>query len=121
MTAKARMLSPADADFVVQGDDGKTYVIQAKVARKRARVKVGGVMVTGDKATVAEVKRSVARSSDMLERLGKKIAKPGVRLYASKGVPLFSADPDQPGRVVRKLGGKTERGVLENGVFKAIK
>jgi hypothetical protein len=91
-----------------------------KPSRKRARVKVGGVFVTGDKASAAEVKQSVAKSTDMLARLGEKIARPGVRLQTARGVPLFSADPDRPDRLVRKLNGKTERGILENGVFKVV-
>ena len=35
-------------------------------------------------------------------------------------VPLFSIDPDHPGCVVRRLDGKVERGVLENGEFKVV-
>ena len=93
-------------------------VVRSKAARKRARVKVGGVFVTGDKASAAQVKRSVELSSDMLNRLASKVAKPGVRLYAGKSVPLYSVDPDHPHRVLRKLNGKVERGVLENGAFK---
>jgi hypothetical protein len=93
-------------------------VAQAKSARRRARVKIGGVVVSGDRASAADVKRSVAQSTDMLDRLGKKIVKPGVRLFAKRDVPLYSADPENPDRLIRKLNGKVERGVLENGVFK---
>jgi hypothetical protein len=104
-------------------EDGSGAIVEAKVykrSRKRARVKVGGVFVTGDKASAAEVKQAVARSTDMLERLGKKIARPGVRLQAARGVPLFSVDPHRPDRLVRKLNGKIERGILENGAFKVL-
>ncbi|CAN5652841.1 hypothetical protein BH10PSE5_BH10PSE5_21760 [soil metagenome] len=86
--------------------------------RKRARVKIGGVFISGDKASPAEVRTAVAKSTAALGRLGKKIAKPGVRLYVARDVPLFSADPDHPDRVIRKLNGRTDRGVLEDGVFK---
>ena len=108
------------ADLVVRHEDGPISVLQAKSSRKRARVKIGGVFVTGDKASPAEVKQAIATSSDILERLGKKLTRPGVRLKGGRNVPLFSADPDRPDRLVRKLNGKTERGVLENGVFKVL-
>ncbi len=107
-------------DLVIHQGDGHVLVVEAKARKKRARVKVGGVFVTGDKASAAEVKQAVATSTDMLERLGKKIARPGVRLRSARGIPLFSADPDRPDRLVRKLNGKTEHGVLENGVFKVV-
>lgn len=108
------------ADLVAVDKDGATVVVQTKASRKRTRVKIGGVFVTGDKASAAQVKRSVALSSDMLDRLASKVAKPGVRLYAGRSVPLYSVDPDHPGRVVRKLNGKVDRGVLENGAFKVV-
>lgn len=108
------------ADFATVDKDGATVVVQIKAPRKRTRVKIGGVLVTGDKASAAQVKRSVELSSDMLVRLASKVAKSGVRLYAGRSVPLYSVDPDQPGRVVRKLNGKVEHGVLENGAFKVV-
>jgi hypothetical protein len=108
------------ADFVPVEKDGAAVVVQAKTSRKRARVKIGGVFVTGDKASAAQLKHSVELSSRMLDRLASKVVKPGVRLYAGKTVPLYSVDPDQPGRVVRKLNGKVDLGVLENGAFKVI-
>lgn len=108
------------ADVVFFDEGGASVVVHTKAAPKRTRVKVGGVVILGDKASAAQVRRSVALSSDMLGRLASKVAKPGVRLYASKSVPLYSADPDHPGRVVRKLNGKVDRGVLENGAFKVV-
>jgi len=108
------------ADFVAVGDDGASFVVQTKTPRKRARVKIGGVFVTGDKASAAQVRRSVELSSVMLDRLASKVTTPGVRLYVRKSVPLYSVDPDHPGCVVRKLNGKVDRGVLENGAFKII-
>lgn len=111
------------ADFVIDHGDGTATAIDVKVYARhapRARVKVGGVIVSGEKASPAQVKQHVARSTDMLERLSQKIARPGVQLKARRGVPLFSADPERPDRFVRKLNGKTERGVLENGVFKVV-
>lgn len=92
----------------------------AKVKGKgrRARVKFGGVVVTAPKPSSAQVKHNVAASSDALERAAKRLMRPGIRLYAKKGVPLYSADPERPGVYIRVLNGKTERGTLEDGAFK---
>ena len=109
MVARSRNLAETSSDLVLQTK-----------SRQRARVKVGGVFVFGDKASAAEVRMSVAKSTEALVRLGKKIAKPGVRLYPARDVPLFSADPEHPDRVIRKLNGRIDRGVLENGAFKVI-
>jgi hypothetical protein len=108
------------ADCRATRSDDAQDAAPAKPFRKRARIKIGGVVVAGDKASALELKRSVALSSDMLGRLASKVAKRGVRLHAGKDVPLYSVDPDRPDRLVRKLNGKVDRGVLENGVFKVV-
>ena len=46
------------------------------------------------------------------------LAKPGVKLRVRKGVPLYRADPERPGRLIRRVGDKEDRGIIENGVFK---
>ncbi len=95
-------------------------VAPAKPSRARVRVRIGGVYVTGDRSSAAEVKRAVAISTAKLEKLADKVAKPGVRIRAKRDVPLFSVDPDRPDRFVRKLNGRIDTGVLENGVFKVL-
>ena len=120
---KPKFGAVADPDVIVDHGDGSYTLFQTKISasqRKRARVKVGGVYVTGDKASAAQVKQSVAMSADMLERLSHKITRPGVRLKTVRDIPLFSADPEHPDRFLRKLNGKIERGVLENGAFKVV-
>lgn len=72
------------------------------------------------KPTAAEVKYNVAKGSSALDRLKNRLIRPGVRVYAKKDVPLYFADADQPGIYIRKLNGKLERGILENGAFKVI-
>ncbi|WP_312205249.1 hypothetical protein [Brevundimonas sp.] len=83
-----------------------------------SKVTFSGVTVIAPKPASADVKRNVAMSSEALERAKKRLMRPGVRLYARKDVPLYSADPDRPGVFIRELNGKTECGVLENGTFK---
>lgn len=118
-----KLVDAAESDVVVDHADGSRSLVQAKAIsslRKRARVKVGGIYVTGDKASADQVKQAVSKSTDMLRRLGQKINRPGVQLKAARNIPLFSADPEHPDRFLRKLNGKIERGVLENGAFKVV-
>ena len=117
-----RKLSDANTatDVVLSHPDGGRVIIQAKNHRSRARVKIGNMIVFGDKASAAEVRTAVAVSSEALNRLSHTIVRPGIRLTKRKGVPLFSIDPNNPGRVIRKLDGKTEQGVLEGGAFKVL-
>ena len=70
------------------------------------------------KPSSEQVKHNISVSTEALERAAKRLIRPGVRLYAKKGVPLYSADPERPGVYIRILDGKMERGVLENGAFK---
>jgi len=85
-----------------------------------SKVTFSGVTVSAPKPTAADIERNVTMSSEALERAKKRLMRPGVRLYEKKDVPLYSADPDRPGVFIRKLNRKTERGVLENGIFKVI-
>jgi hypothetical protein len=91
-----------------------------KAEGKRSTVKFGGVIVVAPKPSSAQLKRNVTASTEALERATKRLVRPGVRLYAKKDVPLYSADPRQPGVYIRVLNGRTERGILENGKFKVV-
>lgn len=66
-----------------------------------------------------EWRRNVELGQQALKKVKSRLVKPGVKLRTRKGVPLFSADPTDPRRVVRELDGRREVGVFENGVFKA--
>jgi hypothetical protein len=48
----------------------------------------------------------------------KKIIKPGVKIDVTKGVPLFYAESEHPGQIVRELDGKRAIGRLVNGKFR---
>jgi hypothetical protein len=84
----------------------------------RATVRFGDVVVTARRPTEAEVQRNVELGSAALARALPRLARPGVRIYPKKDVPLFWVDPENPGGFIRKLNGKLERGVLEDGQFK---
>ncbi|WP_156367677.1 hypothetical protein [Brevundimonas sp. Leaf363] len=70
------------------------------------------------KPTATEVRQNVDKGSEALKRLKDKLMRPGVRVYARRDVPLYSADPERPGVYIRRLNGKIDRGILENGAFK---
>ena len=119
----SKLMIAANADVLTKHGARSDSHEQAKALepqRKRLRVKVGGIFVMGDKASSAQLRQSVAKSAEMLERLGRTITRPGVQLKAARNIPLFSADPKDPGRFLRKLNGKIERGVLEDGAFKVL-
>lgn len=63
-----------------------------------------------------------ARNVDLgqlaMKKLKTRLTKPGVKVNHAKSAPLFRADPTQPGRLIRVLNGKEERGAFVDGVFK---
>ena len=65
-------------------------------------------------SNIAEFSRAVR------ERARKRLAKPGIKIRPKKDVPLFHVDDVAAGTFIRKLNGRVERGILENGEFKVI-
>lgn len=107
-----RATSKHDADKVtvkVRGRGGRSY-----------NVKFGSVTVSGTKPSSASVEANIERSTEALQRIRKKFAKPGVRLSIKKGVPRYSVDENNPGMFVRVLDGVTQRGHLVDGEFVAL-
>ncbi|MBN3786040.1 hypothetical protein G3N94_03900 [Burkholderia sp. Ac-20353] len=84
-------------------------------------VKFGHVSVSVQKPTEANIKRAVTASKKVAKGLGERLVKPGVTLRHPPGVPVFTADPLDPQRVVRRLHGKVERGHFVKGQFKPEK
>lgn len=96
-------------------------VIDPKASKaKSRRVRFGDVTVTAPAPSRALVERNVKLSTQALERVAKRLARPGVVLRPKKNVPLFSVDNDNPDILVRQLNGKIERGTIVNGTFQAI-
>ena len=92
--------------------------VKKTVKGRSMKITIGNVTVMVTKPNAEQVKRNVESSTLALERDVKKLNRPGVRIYAKKGVPLYSADPEQPGLYIRSLNGQEDRGVLEGGSFK---
>ncbi|RJT29488.1 hypothetical protein D3227_31875 [Mesorhizobium waimense] len=84
------------------------------------KVKFGSVVISGAKPNAKLVQANVERSTEALEQVTAKLAKPGVSLRPKKGVPRFSIAENEAGVFIRRLDGRTERGRLVNGVFEVI-
>lgn len=92
--------------------------IRLAASNVRARkTRFGSVTIMAPSPSAAMVQHHVKASTEALERLAKRAAKPGVLLRAKKDVPLYSLDSDNPDVMIRKLNGKTERGRFINDVF----
>jgi hypothetical protein len=89
-------------------------------ARAGGRVKFGSVVIKTPKPKKAVIAANVARSSEALERVAKKLIKPGFSIRARKGVPRYSVDPSDPRLFVRQLDGRTDRGRLVDGRFEVV-
>jgi hypothetical protein len=88
--------------------------------RGQGKIKFGSVVITAAKPKKATVAANVARSSQALERVAKKLIKPGFTVRARKGVPRYSVDPADPKLFVRQLDGRTDRGRLVDGRFEVV-
>jgi hypothetical protein len=82
-------------------------------------VKFGDVTITAQRPSEAEIQRNVEAGWAGLARALPRLARPGVRIYAKKDVPLYWCDDDDPNIFIRKLNGKIQRGVFADGQFKA--
>jgi hypothetical protein len=102
---------------------GATLAAQraTKVMMPVMKVTFGHVSVSVQQPTAANVKRAVTASKKVAKGLGERLVKPGVALRHPPGVPVFTADPLDPLRVVRRLHGKVERGHFVKGQFKPEK
>lgn len=102
---------------------GGTNVIVTKVSktgRRLGTVKFGDVTIKGALPSKSIVSANVALSTVALERVVKKLVKPGVVLRPKKDVPRFSAVEDEPGVFLRRLNGVEQRGRVVNGEFEVI-
>jgi hypothetical protein len=90
-------------------------------SRKKRIIKFGNVTVVADPLSKSEIKRNVKAGQRALARALKAIITPGVDVKLPSGVPLYRADSEKRGHIIRELDGKSESGVIENGKFKPIK
>ena len=62
------------------------------------------------KRTVTEIRNAFSTAAQTTPR---------IKLDVRRNVPLFFADPDTPGIIIRKLNGKTQRGTMRGDRFVA--
>jgi hypothetical protein len=87
---------------------------------RESKVKFGSVTISGRKPNAAVVTRNVERSTEALERVSKRLIKPGVTIRRKKDVPQYSVAEGETGVFIRRLNGRTERGRLVKGEFQVI-
>jgi hypothetical protein len=107
--AKTRVARAGTTALARGGDQGAVW----------ETVRFGDVTITAKRPSDAEIQRNVEESSRALARALPRLARPGVRIYPKKDVPLYWCDQDDPNIFIRRLNGKTQRGVFEDGQFKA--
>jgi len=89
-------------------------------SRSTITVRCGSVTVELVRPSQAEVRRNIAAGQKALSGVKDAFLKPGIRLRAGKGIPLYSVDPKNPAILVRVLNGKKARGVLKDGAFSEV-
>lgn len=82
-------------------------------------VKFGSVTVTAPSA--AEVEHNMLEGQKALGRALRRMLRPGMGIPQPPDIPYFHADPDAPGRIIRKLNGVTESGTIVRGKFRPAK
>jgi hypothetical protein len=90
------------------------------MSKQGAQVKFGSVTIIGNQPSASSVKKNIERSTAALERVVKRLDRPGVDIRAKKDVPLFSVAEGEPGVFIRRLNGRINRGRLINGAFEVI-
>ncbi len=83
-------------------------------------VKFGTVVIRGAKPSAEVVVRNVELSTSALERVFKRLAKPGVTIRQKKDVPQYAVAEGELSVFIRRLNGRTERGRLVKGEFRVI-
>lgn len=99
---------------------GKATAVQRK-RKQRFQVTLGGTTIIVEHGPQGASPTGVQQSSQVLEQLGKKMRKPGIKLRVRKGVPRYSADENNPDLFIRLLDGKKDVGHFENGSFVVVK
>ena len=91
---------------------------RAKRSSKRSTITFGSVTIKGSRLPIEEMRRNIASGNSALGRAAKAFVKAGVKLHRGKNIPLYRADPEDPGVLIRELNGRIERGALVDGEFK---
>lgn len=115
---------------------GRAWASYRKAVRKASKTRSSGINSPEDTAEVSYVAihkgsafytpswadrmHNVRRGQEVMARLGRTIATPGVELRETLAAPLFRADPSNPGQLIRKQGGQEETVVWRDGAFQVV-
>jgi hypothetical protein len=102
----------------VRGAKGQ-ILVNADAGKRAHSVTFGSVTIRSARPEKQTIAANVASGHSALERVRDTITSAGIRLVAKKDVPFYHADPDQPERIIRRLGGRVEHGTFVDGEFKA--
>jgi hypothetical protein len=83
-----------------------------------SKVRFGTTVVSASSPKQVDLRRNVHTGQAALARVATKIVKAGVSLPTGGSVPLYRADPQDSGRLIRELNGRISMGVFVGGKFK---
>ena len=101
-------------------EKAKQRIAAPKVQKIEGKVSVtfGEVSVIVTQPTDEAVQKGVKASAKVIRELGKRLLTPGVEIKRARDIPVFTADPHNPNRVIRRLNGKSEVGHFVRGEFR---
>lgn len=82
------------------------------------RIRFGSVLVEASPPSKSAAKRNIEAGSVAMGRVGRALARPGVKVDLGRDVPLYKADPVRAGYLIRKLKGSEQSGKIVDGKFK---
>lgn len=91
-----------------------------KAVASQRMVEFGSVKMFVRQPTTVETRKRINESKAVVRKLGKTIAKPGVRLSHTQTTPIYTVDTKDPNLVVQKIGNKAIRGHFIKGSFVAV-
>ncbi|MFP3562930.1 hypothetical protein SB772_01475 [Paraburkholderia sp. SIMBA_030] len=97
----------------------RNFVIEEVRPAGKLTVTFGEVSVRVTQPTEEAVQKGVKASVKVIRDLGKRLLTPGVEIKQANDIPVFTADPQNPNRVVRQLNGRSEVGHFIRGKFRA--
>jgi len=101
----------------------RVAVARQKPGTKKAtdnwrQIQFGSVLINSPALDAKAGRQGRAESQRALQALGQALGRPGVTLKEARGVPYYSADPQHPGVIIRRLDGKIAQGRVITGKFK---
>lgn len=129
---KSSQMKPTAAKRDGKGSAAKAAPIQLASAKAKQRTVAPNVAKTAGKLSVTfgevsvvvtqptdeAIQKGVKASAKVIRNLGKRLLTPGVEIKRARDIPVFTADPHNPTRVIRKLNGKSEVGHFVRGEFR---